>query len=264
MLLGCNYSIELIQLIRENKVDVDYIKLGLFDMYADVVEEASSMRPLLLHGFGYDEYIGMKNMKDIDWKKVNEYIVKFKAPHVGTHMLCRKGDWDDEVSDDEILSYMVGNIELWKRNINVPFLIENMPYSDYYSKKGMRKCYVDTETIKKICEGKNVDILLDVAHAKIAAYGNGETIYNYIGRLPLSRIREIHLAGTYMDKETGLRDKHMEMEEEDYKILEWLLARTNPDVITLEYGGPGEHFSNRSDKNAIERQLKRLMNVCNK
>jgi uncharacterized protein (UPF0276 family) len=264
MLLGCNYSKELIDLIRENKVDVDYIKLGLFDMYADVVEEASSMRPILIHGFGYDEYIGMKNMKDIDWKRVNEYIVKFKTPHIGTHMLCKKHDWDNEASDEEILNFMMRNIELWKRNINIPFLIENMPYSDYYSKKGIRKCYVDTEVINKICEEKNVDVLLDVAHAKIAAYGNGESIYDYLGRFPLNRIREIHLAGTFTDKETGLRDKHLEMEEEDYKILEWLLDRTNPEVITLEYGGPGEHFANRSDKDAIERQLKRLMRICNK
>lgn len=59
MLLGCNCSRELMDLIRENKVDVDYIKLGLFDMYADIVEESASIRPILLHGFGYDEYAGM-------------------------------------------------------------------------------------------------------------------------------------------------------------------------------------------------------------
>lgn len=29
MLLGCNYSKELIELLQENIVDVDYIKLGL-------------------------------------------------------------------------------------------------------------------------------------------------------------------------------------------------------------------------------------------
>ena len=41
MLLACNYSDELIELLKEDIVDVDYIKLGLFEMYKDVWEKPS-------------------------------------------------------------------------------------------------------------------------------------------------------------------------------------------------------------------------------
>lgn len=53
------------------------------------------------------------------------------------------------------------------------------------------------------------------------------------------------------------------MNEDDYKNLEFILKITNPELVTLEYGGFGEHFLWRSDKKAIERQLKKIVQIVN-
>jgi len=70
MLLACNYSDELIELLKEDIVNVDYIKLGLFEMYKDVWEKALSIKPILLHGLGFNERASMKNINDVNWEYV--------------------------------------------------------------------------------------------------------------------------------------------------------------------------------------------------
>ncbi|MDF2881379.1 MAG: hypothetical protein K0R54_1936 [Clostridiaceae bacterium] len=88
-------------------------------------------------------------------------------------------------------------------------------------------------------------------------------VRDYIKALTLEKVKEIHTVGTKMT-EVGLRDNHLEMNEEDYEILEFVLSITKPDIVTLEYGGFGEHFAWRSNKAAIERQLNRINLLVNK
>lgn len=52
------------------------------------------------------------------------------------------------------------------------------------------------------------------------------------------------------------------MNEEDFKILKWVLSKTKPSIITLEYGGLGEAYSWRSNKEVLKRQLIKLSDIC--
>jgi hypothetical protein len=103
-----------------------------------------------------------------------------------------------------------------------------------------------------------VGLLLDLAHARIAAHNRGEDVCAYLSALPLERVREIHVCGPGPDRSGVLQDEHQEMGEEDYALLDWTLERTHPLVVTLEYGGTGSHFEWRSDLATLERQLTRL------
>lgn len=60
-----------------------------------------------------------------------------------------------------------------------------------------------------------------------------------------------------------LRDKHLEITEEGYSLLEYVLKESNIKTVTLEYGGVGKAFENRSDKETLKRQLLRLRKVLN-
>lgn len=263
MLLACNYSKELVELLNEGAVEIDYIKLGLFHIYKDVLEEARSLKPVLLHGLGYNERTGMKNIEDVDWKYVNNSISKFQSPHYGIHLLSSIQDWSSLCTDREIVDHMINIVEIWKDNIQVPFLVENMPYSLFDKEKfGVMKFCSNTEIINEICEKTNVNLLLDIAHAKVAATNSGENVYDYLNRLPLHRVKEIHVVGTKEVENVELRDWHLEMNDEDYELLQWILSKTSPYIVTLEYGGPGELYSWRSDKEVLRRQLIRLMDIC--
>ncbi len=96
----------------------------------------------------------------------------------------------------------------------------------------------------------------------VAAWQRGEEICAYLSALPLDLVREIHLSAPIMDEHEGLRDRHLEMQDEDYVLLQWVLTQTRPDILTLEYGGFGPPFSWRSDQCAVERQLHALRALC--
>lgn len=135
-------------------------------------------------------------------------------------------------------------LRLWKENLDIDILIENVPYTSYYETNSPKiiKHSVTPKLINELCTEYEVGLLLDIAHAKVAASGLDMAIEDYLTALPLERVKEIHVVGT-RETESGLRDNHLEMDENDYKILELVLKITNPEIVTLEYGGFGEHFS---------------------
>lgn len=263
MLLGCNYSEELINLISENRVKVDYIKLGLYDMYRAGMSISRSICPVLLHGIGenINEHAGMKltATNEMNWEAINNAIKLFNSPHLGFHLSTTLDDWDGKIVDSEIaVNRMIETTKAWAEHICVPFMIENIPY---YGFKGTLRFATDPYVINMVCEKANVSLILDIAHARVSASNRREDVYTYISRLPLDKVKEVHVVGV-LKTEEGLRDKHLEMQQEDYKLLEWVLTLTNPNIITLEYGGPSPHFEGRSNIDALERQLIRLMKIC--
>lgn len=93
--------------------------------------------------------------------------------------------------------------------------------------------------------------LLDLAHARVAASYQGQPARDYLARLPLERLVEIHVSGPrpgpYQDGR--LIDAHQPMQEADRDLLSWVLERGRPRAVTLEYS---------KDRAQIVAQLVRL------
>jgi uncharacterized protein (UPF0276 family) len=129
-----------------------------------------------------------------------------------------------------------------------PFvLVENMPR---WSRP--RPPYTaDPAFISKVVGESGCGLLLDLGHARIAAHHRGEPARAYLARLPLDRVVEIHVSGPrpgpYPDGR--LVDAHQPMLEVDYELLAWVLARSRPRAVTLEYS---------KDRAQIVAQLVRL------
>jgi len=104
--------------------------------------------------------------------------------------------------------------------------------------------------INRVIEETQTGLLLDLAHARIAARARGISSQEYITALPLERTQQIHLAGVREGSDGQLYDAHEPLMEEDYQLLEWTLERTNPQLLTLEYF--------REDPQALSSQLSRL------
>ncbi len=160
-----------------------------------------------------------------------------------------------------IIERLITATRIWASKISVPLMVENVPYTEYYGRRGALEIVTIPQIINKVCQEANVGLLLDLAHAKVTAWHRGEGVKDYLSQLPLERVMEIHVVGTMMTEDTGMRDRHLAMEDEDYQTLEWILERSNPHVVTLEYGGPGELFNWRSDLITLERQLVRLREI---
>lgn len=262
MYIGCNWSKALKFLLEKDAVKIDYIKSGAFGTFNEEFLTMRSMRPILLHGLGYFEDAGMKNIEIIDFHLANKLIKDCNSPHYGIHLSIKNSDMYPGMTEENIHEHMSKQIQIFKRNISVPLLLENTPDSpkdrimfDHYP-------YIMPEQFSRLFVENDVSFLLDLTHAKITAQYRGFDIHDYIRQLPLDRVVEIHVNGSGYDKEGFPTDTHQAMEKEDYKLLDWVLNYANPKVVTLEYNG-----IDTEDHDTIicslEKQLSEIQNICN-
>lgn len=261
MYIGCNWSKALKVLLDREVVKVDYIKSGA---YGDFNKEFSVMRsvcPILLHGLGYFEHTGMKNIEIIDFNYANNLIKKCGSPHYGVHLSIKNEDMYPGMTEEEIFRRMSNQIKIFKNNIKVPLLLENIPDSPQDRVIFDHFPFYDPDLINRLFTENDVYFLLDLTHAKITARYHKWNAHDYIGKLPLDRVTEIHVNGSGYDKDGFPADTHQSMEEEDYELLEWVLTYAKPDIVTLEYNG----LKNENEDTilrSLEKQLNRINNLC--
>lgn len=276
---GCNYSKALMGLLREMKLpELDYIKAGAFGDYD--LEEAFAERPLLLHGFGWYERIGMDFTKaeiprifggnlTKSIKRMNELAYYYESPHLGFHCLAYPQDQENlspdlEEMEKQLYQRMKENILYLKENLKLPVLIENIDYVPNYDKIGQIGTLPYTakaEVIASLVRETETGFLFDLSHARVSAEHLGENILDYCRKLPLEKTVEIHLSGSRIHPELGRIDVHQEMEEEDYQLIETLFKENVPQYITLEYGFPKDGGERVTSPEAILRQMKRLREI---
>lgn len=254
--LGCNYSPQLMTLLRERRVGIDWIKLSRWETFGDDLGIARPIRPVLLHVL---PRAGILPPLQPSWDELNTAVEACGSPHVALHLEARPTDWEAPVSDREVIERMVAVTTEWAMHMQVPLIMENVPF---YGHRGTLRIATDPDVMREVCERAGVDVLLDLGHARVTAWHRGENVKQYVAALPLDRVRETHVSGPAHDPSEGLRDGHLEMQEEDYALLSWVLERAAPAIVSLEYGGTGPLFEWRSDIGALERQLDRLRHIC--
>jgi uncharacterized protein (UPF0276 family) len=121
-------------------------------------------------------------------------------------------------------------IQSMQAHLPVPLLLENMqhwplPEADVA---------VAPAFITRVLEETQSGLLLDTAHARITAAVLNRSVRSYLEELPLERTVEIHVSSPRLENGQWV-SCHEAMQEEDYTLLEWLLERVTPKVITLEY-----------------------------
>jgi uncharacterized protein (UPF0276 family) len=257
-LLACNYSPQLMSLLEDDRVAIDYIKMGRWSVFWEELEAARRAKPwpILLHCL---PHAGKPSFAEIEWNELNKAIRVCGSPHIALHLAAMPTDWEQApVSDEIIVDRMIAGVMLWKEQMTVDLLVENVPF---YGFRGTLRCSTDPEIITRICQQCDVGLLLDLAHLRVAAWHRKETTSEYLQKLPLDRVKEIHVCGPVMDPVEGLRDRHLEMQEVDYELLAEALQVTNPAFVSLEYGGTGPHMEWRSEIDVLERQLTRLRTI---
>jgi uncharacterized protein (UPF0276 family) len=136
-----------------------------------------------------------------------------------------------------------------KEKLGLQIILENLP-----SLPLKKYNYAaDPEIITEIVEQTASAFLLDIAHARIAATTQNLPVTTYIEKLPLDKTEQIHASG--VRKENGrLRDAHETMSPEDFQLLEWILGKCNPTIVTLEY---------YRNKRSLREQILSLQGIIN-
>ena len=171
-------------------------------------------------------------------KRLREYVESTQTPWLSFHCsllppgyvrVGTKLGWYPPSPDPAraVKGFVAGVERL--RGLNLPILLENMP-SFATTKYAFE---TSAETISEILDRTGADLLLDLAHARVVASVFGLDVHEYLSALPLERVRQIHTSGPRA-KGGYLYDAHEELEEVDYRLLAWVLERSEPEVVTLE------------------------------
>jgi len=253
MKYACNFSKELMELLSVEPDVCDYIKIGDFGPSKAYMDQCFQLKPLLIHGFGWFERGGMADTSMMDFHYMNKRLARFKTPYLGMHaMAFRK----DIAIYPDTLKHMIAIFNEVKDKIACELLFENMDYSMEYSYETTVKETVMPDFYSRLADSCQLKMLLDTSHALVSAYQLQMNIYDYLEALPLDRVREIHISGSFKHKHKGYMDVHGVMTEEDREIISFLARHPkicNSDVlqmITLEYGSV-----NGADIEAIRKQL---------
>jgi uncharacterized protein len=245
--LGCNFSPELMNLLKNDKVDIDWIKLSNEELFNRQFLSVDNLKPVLLHFI--PRISSSVYLDGWDFNGINKLLSQCRSPHVAIHFRVEQDDYKMKFTRE---IFKVRVLELLKhisKNINVELLIENMPS---YCLPLEYQFLAEPSFIKEVCEESGIGLLLDLAHLEISAWNYNEDKVNYLKKLPLNSVKEIHISGPRFIG-SDYRDEHELMREEDLKLLETTLLYTNPKIITLEYGAQGEEYIE-----LIESEINRL------
>lgn len=161
------------------------------------------------------------------------------SAHLGFHL--------DPPPADKAVDHFLSSFERFSNSVDLPILLENLPSLpvDKYNYAA------DPGLITRIVNRTGTGMVLDMAHARIAASYQNTQIKPYLSKLPLERVKQIHVSG--VRKENGvLYDRHEAMTDLDYELLAWAMDRTEPGVVTLEYF---------REKETLQDQLLRLRDI---
>jgi uncharacterized protein (UPF0276 family) len=262
MLLAINYSLEAAELLRQKRISVDRFKCPDWPW---MIEEASQICPTAVH---LNLTAGGGGMEAVDWELAERLLAQTDTPYVNLHLEPRRKDFPaydnashDPAQDEAVIARMIADVGAAAQRFGAErVIVENVPYRGT-EHKVVRAC-VEPAIFSQVLEETGAGLLLDISHARIAAHALGIDEREYMERLPVERIKELHFTGIHRIE--GRLQDHLEALPEDWPVLEWALGQMRAGLwgeawlLALEYGGVGEKFAGRSEARWIEEQVGRL------
>ncbi|MCB6610832.1 DUF692 family multinuclear iron-containing protein [[Clostridium] symbiosum] len=292
MKIACNYYKETIELLREGRITLDYVKvpaLGFqYDCYkapgadkaaglAELKKEIQRIQevvPVLLHGFGPQDYnmASDRFRPEFDKELAAQIIGITKTPELSGHLALGNRMKQELYTRERIKELAVENIrfirELFPEISHLA--IENMDGNPFiFGKKA--GCCIEPAFIREVTEESGAEFLLDVSHAYGSALYLGIDFKEYLDRLPMDQLYEIHING-WINGRNDLMS-HVAMSEDTYTILEMILDKyKTPEILTIEYGRMDDRMAagiplmgpdggNERAKGEIEEQVRRVFQI---
>ena len=171
---------------------------------------------------------------------------------------------------DKIEEICYNNIVTIRKYLpDIPIIIENVPYQ-----YGEHSFCFDPEVINYYCSKYDLGLLLDISHLCVYAENNNLDVDDYLSKLPLNKLYEIHISGYYVDNKGKYIDTHFECFDKVYEWYEKIInIANNVKLTTLEYPVyndikiVNEYLSNITNEkifNLQNIQLTKLREICEK
>jgi uncharacterized protein (UPF0276 family) len=262
MKLAINYSPQTAELLAKQRVEFDLYKTT---EWPEMIAEAQKQCPATVH---FPLMAGRHNIDAVGIPLIEDRLATTATVYVNTHLAPHAKDFD-MVFDTRDKRYLEPLVEAMETDIvrmvehfgSEKIILENANYDPNYQ---VPVLVIYPEVITRVVDKTNCGFLLDLAHARMSAVYLGIDMKEYINRLPLYALRELHVAGTrYVEEQKRLVD-HYPMTDDDWALTEWALDNIHkgewpePNVVALEYGGTNAFFSENSEVPVLAHDIPRL------
>jgi uncharacterized protein (UPF0276 family) len=237
--LTTNYSDPLVELIHANETPVDGIEVGPW-FTPQKIRQLQKEFPTWRFYFHAGGLMWRYRSMNEALARLCEYLSHFQDPWVSLHiellplhvylLSSRLGLNLPPPKPESAINKILERLSQVKAALEVPIILENL-----VSLPARKYAYAALPTtIREIVASTDSGLLLDLAHARVAASYQGMEVERYLQKLPLERVRQIHVSGARVQR-GYLYDAHESLGVEDYALLKWTLERTQPQIVTLEY-----------------------------
>jgi len=237
--LTTNLSDPLLELLRNDEAPIDGVEVGPWFGVGQIQEYQQALPgvPFFFHGAGL---IGRVGLVPGAVSRVGAYLAATASPWISMHItlwlpgmvwLMERHGWRMPLPDAERATRrLIRQVKELESSVQVPVILENMapPPFDGYDFEAQ------AERITEVLEKTGCGLLLDTGHARVSAAVLGMDVREYMQGLPLARVVQVHISGPRMQG-GHLVDAHEPLQAVDYDLLDFVLARTDPRVVTLEY-----------------------------
>ncbi|OKP02826.1 DUF692 domain-containing protein [Xenorhabdus thuongxuanensis] len=238
--VGINYRPEIGDSLLKNIDYFDFIEIitDLFFLSKDIplsLQKILTKRYCVLHGLklsiGADEGIDLNYLKLTAniinklsplWFSDHLAYTKINAFDIGQLMPIRRNSYNKE--------RVISKIKEICSSSNIPFLIENISYYFDFPDNEYSECEFIYDIIKK----SGCGLLLDVNNLYINSKNHGYDPYDFLEKIDLNSIVEIHIAGGYAHDELLIDSHGHKIGKPVWELLEYLCSRITPHGIVLE------------------------------
>lgn len=237
--LSANLCDPLLQLIRAGEAPIDAVEVGPWFRLRKIVEYRKMLpqMPFYFHGANLISRVGIIPGA---LAEIAAYVKQTVSPWVSMHMtfwlpgmvyLMHRFHVQMPPPDPaRAAQRFIAQVDRLAHALPVPVLLENNEPIPF--RGGLLE--VQPQYISEMLAKTGCEVLLDLAHARVSAAAMQVNIEDYLACFPLERVRQIHVSGPRL-RNGRLFDAHEPLEQADYDLLEFLLERAHPQIVTLEY-----------------------------
>lgn len=208
---------------RDHSIDKDFKSQELFHC---------DLQPI--HKFSKEDINSLIQIKSekLDLELISFHLAScYKNPEVKKGIFYPSGM---KISIEELKYNAQVNIkrikEIFGKNISIS--VEN---NNYYKTEAY-DYITDPDFISSIVYDNDINFLFDISHARISAYNSGLDFSEYLSKLPLNRVNQIHISKEDIDSNGEVFDAHeLPSYEETKEIIKFIKKYNTLKYITIEY-----------------------------
>ena len=222
---------------------------------------------ILLHGIAPSSGSLLDPTLLINFEEFSKIIKQTNQRWLSFHF-----DYRTSYNQPDYIPTLESNLKIIRNKFpNTEIIIENLPPLG-----DIELWSTDSKLVNTIANKYNLKLLLDTAHAMVAADRFGISYEEYISNLDLDKVVEIHFSGTAY-KNGILTDSHTAGSDKEFELLEYTIKKCpNLRMVTFEYipkikhtnlatvGGVTGEFTAKQLYAEQQEQLDKIKAICKK